>query len=174
MASLSPIERDRIARVEAFMREEFGYISIQSTRPQTLAYGLVDSPVGQLAWIMDKFMAWTWPAETLPDAIIGKDRLLTNVMIYWLTGSIGSSMQYYWAHRHAPPVALRPERIEVPTGVALFPKEVTRPPRSAVERKYALTRWTEMPRGGHFPALEAPDDLAHELRAFFRPLRVAG
>src|SRR6185503_8292933 len=82
-----------------------------------------------------------------------RDELLTNVMIYWLTGSIGSSMQYYWAHRHAPPVALRPERIEVPTGIALFPKEVTRPPRSAVERKYAVTRWTEMSRGGHFPAL---------------------
>jgi pimeloyl-ACP methyl ester carboxylesterase len=103
--------------------------------------------------------------------VIPRDVVLTNVAIYWLTETIGSSMRYYWAHRHAPPAALRPERIDVPTGVALFPKEVTRPPCSAVARKYALVRWTDMPRGGHFPALEAPDDLVGELRAFFRGIR---
>ena len=86
-----PLEQDRVARVEAFMQEEFGYIAIQSTRPQTLAYGLVDSPVGQLAWIMDKFREWTHPRATLPDEIIDRDRLLTNVMIYWLTGTAGSA-----------------------------------------------------------------------------------
>jgi pimeloyl-ACP methyl ester carboxylesterase len=80
-------------------------------------------------------------------------------------------MQFYWAHRNAPPAAIRPERIEVPTGIALFPKEVMRPPRSAVERKYRLTHWSEMSHGGHFPALEAPEELTRDIRAFFRSLR---
>jgi epoxide hydrolase len=91
LQTLSPIERDRIARVEAFMAEEFGYIAIQSTRPQTPGYGLSDSPVGQLAWIMDKFREWTYPREALPDSIISRDRLLTNVMMYWLTGTAASA-----------------------------------------------------------------------------------
>ena len=149
---------------------EGGYSAVQSTRPLSLAYGLTDSPVGLAGWIVEKWRAWSDCGGDVERSFT-RDELLTNVMIYWLTGSIGSSMQYYWAHRHAPPVALRPERIEVPTGVALFPKEVMRPPRSAVERKYALTRWTEMSRGGHFPALEAPEDLTFELRAFFRGIR---
>ena len=84
-------ERDRVGRVQTFMRDKFGYIAIQSTRPQTLAAALVDSPVGQLAWIIDKFHAWTYPADALPDAVIDRDRLLTNVMIYWLTGTAGTA-----------------------------------------------------------------------------------
>ena len=91
LQTLTPLEQDKMARIGQFMKDEFGYISIQSTRPQTLAYGLVDSPVAQLAWIMDKFKAWTYPAETLPEKIISKDRLLTNVMMYWLTGTGGSA-----------------------------------------------------------------------------------
>jgi microsomal epoxide hydrolase len=158
---------DETARWQA---SEGGYAAIQSTRPRSLAYALTDSPVGLAAWIVEKWRAWSDCGGT-PERAFTRDELLTNVMVYWLSGSIGPSMQYYWAHRHAPPVALRPERIEVPTGVALFPKEVTRPPRSAVARKYDLVRWTDMPRGGHFPALEAPDDLAAELRAFFRAFR---
>jgi microsomal epoxide hydrolase len=158
---------DDTARWQA---REGGYAAVQSTRPLSLAYGLTDSPVGLAAWIVEKWRAWS-DCDGDVERVFTRDLLLTNVMVYWLTGSIGSSMQYYWAHRHAPPVALRPERIDVPTGVALFPKEVTRPPRSAVERKYALTRWTEMARGGHFPALEATEDLAVELRAFFRAFR---
>jgi microsomal epoxide hydrolase len=158
---------DETARWQA---SEGGYAAIQSTRPLSLAYALTDSPVGLAAWIVEKWRAWSDCGGDVERAFT-REELLTNVMIYWLTGSIGPSMQYYWAHRHAPPVALRPERIEVPTGIALFPKEVTRPPRSAVARKYALARWTDMPRGGHFPALEAPDDLAAELRAFFRDVR---
>jgi len=158
---------DETARWHA---REGGYAAIQSTRPLSLAYGLTDSPVGLVAWIVEKWRAWSDCGGDV-ERCFTRDELLTNVMIYWLTGTIGSSMQYYWAHRHAPPVALRPDRIDVPTGVALFQKDVMRPPRSAVERKYAVTRWTDMPHGGHFPALETPDDLAHELRAFFRGVR---
>jgi pimeloyl-ACP methyl ester carboxylesterase len=142
------------------------YLAAQATRPLSLAYGLGDSPVGLAAWIVEKLRAWS-DCDGDVERAIGRDDVLTTIAIYWLTGTIGPSMQWYWAHRHAPPVALRPDRIEVPTGVALFPKEVTRPPRSAVARKYALVRWTEMPRGGHFPALETPHDLAAEIRAFF-------
>ena len=158
---------DATARWQA---EEGGYAAIQSTRPRTLSFGLTDSPVGLAAWILEKWRAWS-DCDGDVDRTFSRDDLLTNVMVYWLTGTIGSSMQWYWAHRHAPPVAIRPVRIDVPTGVALFPKEVTRPPRSAVERKYALVRWTEMARGGHFPALEEPAALAVELRAFFDGLR---
>jgi pimeloyl-ACP methyl ester carboxylesterase len=160
---------DDTARWQA---SEGGYAAIQSTRPLSLAYGLTDSPVGLAAWIVEKWRAWS-DCDGDVERVFTRDELLTNVMIYWLTGSIASSMQWYWAHRAAPPVAVRPERIEVPTGVALFPREVTRPPRSAVARKYALVRWTEMARGGHFPALEASAELAAELRAFFRNLREA-
>jgi microsomal epoxide hydrolase len=168
---------ERSAEEQAWLDEtarwharEGGYAAIQSTRPLSLACGLADSPAGLAAWIVEKWRAWSDCGGDV-ERCFTRDELLTNVMIYWLTGTIGSSMQYYWAHRHAPPVALRPERIDVPTGVALFPKDVMRPPRSAVERKYALTRWTEMARGGHFPALEAPNDLVEELRTFFREVR---
>lgn len=158
---------DAVVRWQA---EEGGYSAIQSTRPRTLAYALNDSPVGLAAWIGEKFHAWG-DCESDPFETFDRDDLLTNVMIYWLSGSIGTSMQYYWAHRVAPPAAMRPVRIEVPTGVFLCPKETWRPPRSAVERKFPVTRWTEPTRGGHFPALEVPDELVADLRAFFRPLR---
>lgn len=101
LASLTDAERDRVRRIEEFMQEQFGYIAIQSTRPQTLAYGLTDSPVGQLAWIMDKFREWTHPRETLPDEILDRDRLLTNATLYWLTGTAGSSAYVGYAQRAA-------------------------------------------------------------------------
>jgi pimeloyl-ACP methyl ester carboxylesterase len=176
MGIAAPIE-ERSAEETAWLEDvarwqtqEAGYSAIQSTKPLSLAYGLTDSPVGLAAWILEKWFAWS-DCDGDPLNCFTRDELLTNVMIYWLSGSIGSSMQYYWAHRNAPPAVVRPERIEVPTGIALFPKEVMRPPRSAVERKYRLTRWTEMSRGGHFPALEAPEVLTRDIRAFFRSLR---
>ena len=92
-------------------------------------------------------------------------------MLYWVTGTIRSSMHWYLEHRRNPPVAIRPERIDVPTGIAMFPKEVMRVPRRAAERKYDLRRWTELPRGGHFAAMEQPDVLVEEIRSFFRPFR---
>ena len=149
---------------------EGGYSAIQSTKPQTLAFGLHDSPVGTLAWIVEKWRAWS---DCDGDVLrcFTPDELLTNVMVYWVTGTLRSSMHWYFEHRTRPPAFVRPVRIDVPTGVAVFPKEIGRVPRSAVERKYDVRRWTELPRGGHFAAMEQPDALIDEIRAFFRPLR---
>jgi pimeloyl-ACP methyl ester carboxylesterase len=149
---------------------EGGYIAEQSTRPQTLGFGLNDSPVGLLAWIIEKWHAWSDCGGDLTSCFT-PDELLTNVTVYWVTGTIRSSMHWYLEHRRRPPAFTRPERIAVPTGVAAFPREVMRTPRSAVERKYDLRRWTTMERGGHFAALEQPAALVEDIRAFFRTLR---
>jgi pimeloyl-ACP methyl ester carboxylesterase len=167
LQTLTPLEQDKIARIGAFLQKEFGYISIQSTRPQTLAYGLVDSPVGQLAWIMDKFMAWTYPAETLPEAIISKDRLLTNVMIYWLTGTAGSAAYVGYAQQEAWGTTL--ENSGVPTAVLALAHDVAI--RRYAERDNNITRWTDVDHGGHFAALEEPELLVADVREFFGSLR---
>jgi pimeloyl-ACP methyl ester carboxylesterase len=167
MASLSPIERDRIARVEAFMREEFGYIAIQSTRPQTLGYGLVDSPVGQLAWIMDKIREWTHPRDVLPDEIVDRDRLLTNVMTYWLTGTAASAA--YVGYAQGAPWGAPKTNSRVPTASIVFAHDVGI--RRFAETENTITRWTDVERGGHFAALEEPDLLVADIRAFFRTVR---
>ncbi|TLF74710.1 epoxide hydrolase family protein [Nocardia cyriacigeorgica] len=167
LATLTELERDRVRRTEAFMQEEFGYISIQSTRPQTLAYGLVDSPVGQLAWIMDKFREWTHPRPVDPDKIIDRDRLLTNVMLYWLTGTAGTAA--YVGYAQDAPWGVEKQNSGVPTGVIVFAHDVA-------IRKYAgtadtITRWIDVDRGGHFAALEEPVLLTSDIREFFRDLR---
>jgi pimeloyl-ACP methyl ester carboxylesterase len=149
---------------------EGGYSAIQGTKPQTLAFGLHDSPVGTLAWIVEKWQTWS-DCEGDVLRCFTRDELLTNVMLYWVTGTIRSSMHWYFEHRTRPPAFVRPERIDVPTGVALFPKEIARMPRSAAERKYDVRRWTAFPRGGHFAALEVPDLLVADIRSFFRDLR---
>jgi epoxide hydrolase len=166
-ATLSPIERDRIARVEAFMREEFGYIAIQSTRPQTLGYGLTDSPVGQLAWIMDKFREWTHPRDVLPDRIISRDRLLTNVMSYWLTGTAGSSA--YVGYAQSAAWGAPKKNSGVPTAAMVFAHDVA--VRQFAEADNTITRWTDVNRGGHFAALEEPTALVTDIREFFHSLR---
>jgi len=166
-ASLTDVERDRVRRIEAFMQEEFGYIAIQSTRPQTLAYGLTDSPVGQLAWMMDKFREWTHPRPALPEQVIARDRLLTNVMIYWLTGTAGSSAYVGYAQEGgwgAPK-----ENSGVLTGVIVFAHDVGI--RRYAERENTIARWTDVDRGGHFAAMEEPDLLVGDIRAFFRQFR---
>jgi microsomal epoxide hydrolase len=150
--------------------EEGGYSAIQGTRPVSLAYGLTDSPVGLAGWICEKFWAWA-DCDGDPLNAFTREELLDTVMVYWLSGSLYSSVRMYWAHRQRPPVAVGNERIECPTGMTVFPKEVMRPPRSAVERKYDLRFWHEAERGGHFPALEAPEVLIGDLRRFFRGLR---
>jgi pimeloyl-ACP methyl ester carboxylesterase len=166
-SSLTDLERDRVARVEAFMQNEFGYIAIQSTRPQTLAAALVDSPVGQLAWIVDKVREWTYPHEALPDAVIGRDRLLTNVMIYWLTRTAGSAA---WVGYAQPASWGEPKAPSgVPTAAIMFAHDVGI--RRYAERENTIVRWTDVDHGGHFAALEEPELLVADLRAFFVPLR---
>jgi len=156
-----------------WFQEEAGYSAIQSTRPQTLAYGLSDSPVGLAAWIVEKWKVWSDCRGDIENCF-SKDELLTNVMLYWVTGTIHASMRWYAAHRRRPPAAMRPERIEVPTAIADFPKETVRVPRSAAERKYNLVQWSEMARGGHFAAMEQPEALVEDIRRFFGGIRAGG
>ncbi|HEX5117426.1 MAG TPA: epoxide hydrolase [Pseudonocardiaceae bacterium] len=167
LAGLTDLERDRVRRIEAFLREEFGYIAIQSTRPQTLAYGLTDSPVGQLAWIMDKFREWTHPRTALPDTVVDRDRLLTNAMIYWLTGTAGSAGYVGYAQEFA--WGATTPNSGVPTAAIVFAHDVGI--RRYAEVENTITRWTDVDRGGHFAALEEPETLTADIRAFFHDLR---
>ena len=167
---LTDAERRWLADREQWLQTEGGYIAIQGTRPQSLSFGLNDSPAGLLAWIVDKWRAWSDCAGDV-ERCFTRAELLTNATLYWVTGTIRSSMHYYWEHRVRPPVAVRPQRVDVPTAVAVFPREVLPPPRSAAARKYDLRRWTEFPRGGHFAAMEQPDALVEDIRAFFRDFR---
>jgi microsomal epoxide hydrolase len=170
-ATLAPDERAYLEELDHWLREETGYQAIQGTRPQTLAYGLTDSPVGLAAWIVEKFRAWS-DCEGDVERRFDKDTLLTNVMLYWVTGAINSSFWPYYARIHSawPITERRP--VTAPTAYASFPKEILHPPRTWVSRVYTnLQRWTEMKAGGHFAALEEPAALAEDIRAFFRPLR---
>jgi pimeloyl-ACP methyl ester carboxylesterase len=150
-----------------FGAEETGYQQIQGTKPQTLAYALNDSPAGLAAWIVEKFRTWSDCGGNV-ESRFTKDQLLTNITIYWVTQSINSSTRLYYEVRHSP-FRLGPgERVEAPTGIALFPGELIKPPRAYAEKAYNIQRWTPMPRGGHFAAMEEPALLADEIRAFFR------
>ena len=154
-----------------WMKEEVGYTWIQGTKPQTLAYALTDSPVGLAAWIVEKFHTWSDHHGDL-DGYIGRDDMLTNIMLYWVTGAIGSSFWPYYARMHGPWPIPDGARIDVPMGYAEFPKEILRPPRSLAQAMYSdIRRWSKMPKGGHFAALEQPQLLAQEIREFFRLLR---
>lgn len=167
-AALSELDQDRVRRIEEFMQREFGYIAIQSTRPQTIGYGLVDSPVALLAWVMDKFRAWTHPTETLPEEIIDRDRLLTNVMLYWLTGTGGTAAYVGYAQDMA--WGAGKENSRVPTAALVFAHDVAI--RKYAETENTITRWTDVTdRGGHFAALEEPELLISDVREFFSDLR---
>ena len=164
------IGRDFLDELRAWWDAEGGYNHQQSTKPQTLAYGLADSPVGLAGWIIEKFRAWSDCGGDL-ERVFSKDELLTNVMIYWVTGTIHSSMRLYNESRRRP-LSLAPgHRVMPPVGVALFPREIPMPPRALAERGLNIARWTKMAKGGHFAAMELPDALAEDIRAFFRPLR---
>ena len=165
----SPEEVAYLAELQEWLREETGYQWIQGTRPQTLAYGLTDSPAGLAAWIVEKLQRWT-DCDGDVEKSVSRDDILTDVMIYWITGSINASFWPYYDRLHQG-WPLPEERIDVPTGYAEFPREILHPPRPWAERAFDLRRWTRMPRGGHFAALEAPDLLAEDIRAFFKPLR---
>ncbi|GAA4602250.1 epoxide hydrolase [Actinoallomurus liliacearum] len=175
-AALSPAERDRAMaswrRTQAWERESIGYAAIQSTRPQTLAYALTDSPVGQLAWIVEKFKEWT-DSRDRPEDAVDRDQLLTNVMLYWLTGTAGSSARIYYERAHADYWGRPPEPSTAPTALAVFPHDNFIPLRHIAERTNTIVRWTEYDRGGHFAAMEQPDLLVGDIRAFFRTLRQA-
>jgi len=169
-APISAEEEEFLARGRVWADAEGAYGHIQGTKPQTLAFGLNDSPVGLAAWIVEKFQAWSDCAGHVEQAF-SMDALLTGISLYWYTGTIGSSFRMYLENRRSPVRFESGQRVAVPLGVAQFPHELPMPPRSWVERVFDVQRWTRMPRGGHFAAMEAPQDLAEELRAFFRPLR---
>lgn len=168
LAELTELERGRVAYIERFMAQMYGYNLLQSTRPQTLAYGLHDSPVGQLAWIAEKFKEWTDPAADLPEEAVDRDRMLTNVMLYWLTGTAGSSARLYYENARADQDGYG-ERGTTPTGVAVFAGDVSI--RRYAELNHNIVHWTDFDRGGHFAALETPDLLVEDVRTFFRNLR---
>ena len=160
-------ERVRLERFKHFREEQMGYLHIQATRPKTLAYGLTDSPVGQLAWIVEKFKEWTDPAAALPEDAIDRDHILTNISLYWFTGTAGSSANLYYETLHDPSAKKRTPRNMVPTGVALsLSQDVTI--RRWAERENNIVHWSEFERGGHFAALEVPGLLVADMRKFFR------
>lgn len=163
----TPEEQEELAALKYYDRWDSGYSKQQSTRPQTVGYGLVDSPVGQLAWIVEKFWSWM-DCDGHPENVLTKDELLDNVMMYWVTASAASSARLYWESFN---YFGRVGRVELPTGVARFPKELTRPPRSWVEPNYNITHWTSMPRGGHFAAFEQPELFVDDVRTFFATVR---
>ncbi|WP_339256728.1 epoxide hydrolase family protein [Paenibacillus sp. FSL P2-0136] len=166
-SGLTEEEQLYIQNTSQWIAEEGGYMQIQSTKPQTIAYGLTDSPVGLAAWIIEKFRAWSDCKGDLRQSF-SEDELLTNIMIYWVTNTAGSSANLYYENTHTLPL-LGP--IEVPTAVALYPEDVCLPPRAWAEHNLNITRWTTMPRGGHFTAMEDPGPLADDIREFFRPFR---
>jgi pimeloyl-ACP methyl ester carboxylesterase len=167
LATLTDVEKARLERLKNYYNEGSGYFQIQATRPQTIAYALNDSPVGQLAWIVDKFKEWTFPKSELPEQAIDRDRMLTDVTIYWLTGTGASSAHIYYESMHsqswdsAPPTT--------PTGVAAFAEDVAI--RRYAEQANNIVHWTDFERGGHFAALEVPDLFVADVRTFFRQLR---
>ena len=168
--NLSVAEEAFITESEAWRAEETGYQWIQGTKPQTLAYALNDSPAGLAAWITEKFYSWTDSHGDI-ESRVSKDALLTNIMLYWVTQTINSSFWLYYQMRHQPWRLGRGERITVPTAVAAFPGEIIRPPREWAARVCNLQRWTPMAAGGHFAALEEPQALVEDIRAFYRELR---
>lgn len=166
-------ERRYLEQLAKWLRDETGYQWIQGTRPQTLAFALTDSPAGLAAWIVEKFRAWSDCGGDV-ESVFTKDQLLANISLYWFTGAIGSSFWPYYARMHGPWPIPEGSMIDVPTGYCEFPHEILRPPRSLAAPTYTdIRRWSVMPRGGHFAAMEQPAALAHELREFFRPLRAS-
>ncbi|HEX5993237.1 MAG TPA: epoxide hydrolase [Thermomicrobiales bacterium] len=170
MEGLTESEQERVARLQNYQQDMMGYAVIQGTRPQTVAYGLADSPVGQLAWIVEKFKEWTDPAADSPEDAVDRDHMLTNVSIYWFTNTAGTSANHYYEGFHDPNAFAPRERGTVPTGIAVsLTQDVAI--RRLAERDHNVVRWTEFERGGHFLAMENPDGLTEDVRAFFRTLR---
>jgi len=164
----SDSDAQALSRLDYYQQWESGYQKQQATRPQTLGYGLVDSPVAQLAWIVEKFRSWM-DCDGHPENAVSRDELLDNVMLYWVNGTGASAARLYWESSGA--AFASSAYVAIPTGVAAFPKEIIRCPRSWCDRVYNISHWTDMPRGGHFAALEQPDLLVADVRAFFATIR---
>ena len=165
---LTDEDKRRLERSRQFRATGMGYGAIQSTRPQTLAYALTDSPAGQLAWIAEKFSAWT--DGDLPEDAVDRDQMLTNISVYWLTGTAGSSARLYFEAARSGTWG-PPAPSTAPTGVAVFPYEIAPPIRRFAEQSNNIVHWSEFDRGGHFAAMEEPDLLVPDIREFFRQLR---
>ena len=167
MAELTPSEQASLMSMKFYQDWDSGYSKQQSTRPQTLGYGLVDSPSGQAAWIIEKFYQWT-DCNGHPENAISRDELLDNVMIYWLTGSAASSARLYWESFKNPPQ----DEVVVPTGCSIFPKEIVRPSERWIRKRFTnLCYYNELDIGGHFAAFEQPELYLQEIRTYFRSLR---
>jgi microsomal epoxide hydrolase len=175
----SRAEEKFLAASAAWQKTDGAYALIQGTRPNTLGQGLQDSPTGLAAWLVDKFHAWS-DCDGDIESRFTKDELLTNVMIYWVTGTIDSAFLPYYDFVNGGPLTWTREAVkqwigssDVPTAFAIFPRDISHPPREWAERFFNVERWTEMPRGGHFAAMEEPERLVDDIRAFFRPRRAA-
>ena len=168
LAAMTPVERDRVARIQAYMRDEYGYIAIQSTRPGLIGIALADSPAAQLAWMLDKLKAWTYPAAALPDSVLTREWILANASLYWFTASGGSAA--YVGYAQAGGWGAPPANSGVPTAAIQFAHDVGI--RSASCDANTIARWTDVgDRGGHFAALEEPDLLVDDIRQFLRGIR---
>ena len=163
---LTDEERERVEAMKLSSSDDMGYLQIQSTRPQTLAYSLTDSPAGQLAWIVEKFRAWTDPSAELPEDAVDRDHLLANVSLYWFTRSGSSSAHILYDSMHAQEWG---EKGTAPTGFAVFGRDSVT--RRLMDPEQQIGHWSEFDRGGHFPAMEVPDLLVEDIRVFFRSLR---
>ncbi len=170
LSSPSAAEQQFLGSVMSWFMREGAYAALQSTKPQTLAYALNDSPVGLASWLVEKFRSWSDCAGDV-EKHFSKDELLTHIMIYWVTETITSSARLYAEDGGMPSQLKAGQYLEVPAGVATFPKDLTLPPREIGERYLRVKRWTQMSQGGHFAAWEEPQALAGELRAFYRSLR---
>ena len=165
LATLSDIEQARLAKMQWFLSEENGYFQIQATRPQTVAYGLHDSPVGQLAWIVEKFKSWTNSAHELPEQAVDRDHLLTDVSVYWFSGTAASAANMYYETMHGSDW---PTPSSIPTGVAVFAQDISI--RRYAEQVNKVVHWSDFDTGGHFAAMETPDLLVEDVRTFFADL----
>ena len=170
--ALTEAEKAHMDQRKHWEQAEGAYSHIQGTKPQTLSYGLNDSPAGLAAWIVEKYRAWS-DCDGNVESRFTKDELLTTITIYWVTQTIGSSTRMYYENQKHLWTMKPDERIRILSGMAIFPQEISIPPREWGERSYDVRRWTKMPRGGHFAALEEPELLAEDIRAFFRPLRLS-
>ena len=169
LATFSPAEKERAQRLQGFLAEGNGYFQIQCTRPQTLSYGLTDSPAGQLAWIVEKFKEWTNTGHALPEDAIPRDEILADVSVYWFTGTAGSTANLYYESMHSGDW---PTPSPVPTGVAVFAEDIAI--RRYAERANNIVHWSDFDTGGHFAALETPDLLIQDVRTFFASLAAQG